>query len=245
MITGSFDTSLIRRLERIRTAFDEGILGEKSHEEHPGLARDSRENYIYFTLAPALNFQRRSEQLWRAAVTTHRDITTTFVFEPRQVCETSDDELRTALTKHALATRPVRHTDTWRKLCGTLTSRYGGDPRAFFEDCEWDVLQILEALKNNRQLFPVVSGPKMSSYWLFIISRFTDARLRNKQEISIIPDTHVRRASAYLGVVSDVAEHKTEKLADLWRIGLQGSGISPSELHGPLWLWSRAGFPEL
>jgi hypothetical protein len=113
------------------------------------------------------------------------------------------------------------------------------------EDREWDVLKVLETLKSDRKLFPVLAGPKMSNYWLFIVSRFTDAKLRNIQEISIIPDIHVRRASAYLGIVDDAAGYTTERLADVWRIGLQGSGMSPSQLHGPLWLWSRAGFPEL
>jgi len=244
-MTKPFEPSIISHLEKLRAAFEEGALGNKSHEEHPGLPKHSRENYLYFTLAPALNYQRRSEQLWRAAAATYSDPTTRFVYEPHLVCETSSDELRAALTTHALATRPIRHTDTWRRLCDTLVSRYSGDPRVFLEDREWDVLKVLETLKSDRKLFPVLAGPKMSNYWLFIVSRFTDAKLRNIQEISIIADIHVRRASAYLGIVDDAAGYTTERLADVWRIGLQGSGMSPSQLHGPLWLWSRAGFPEL
>jgi len=244
-MTGQFEPSMIAKLEEIRTAFRQGLLGKTSHEEHPGLPRDSRENYLYFMLAPALNYQRRSEQLWRAAARTHDDPVTSFVFEPSLVCEASEENLRTALTTHSLATRPARHTDTWKTLCNTLTSRYGSDPRAFLQECAWDIPKILDTLRIDRKSFPVIAGPKMSNYWLFILSRFTDAKFTNMHEVSIIPDIHVRRASVQLGVVADADLYSTEKLANVWRAGLQGSGILPSELHGPLWLWSRAGFPEV
>jgi len=244
-MTRPFEPSIISRLEKIKTAFEEGMLGNTSHEEHPGLPKHSRENYLYFTLAPALNFQRRSEQLWHAAATTYSDVATSFVFEPYLVCETSDTDLRAALTEHALATRPIRHTDTWRRLCGTLVSRYRADPRVFLEACEWDVPKVLGEIEVNKRLFPMIAGPKMSHYWLFILSRFTDAKFKNIQAISIIPDIHVRRATVYLGITDDAAVSPAERLASIWQLGLEGSGISPSQLHGPLWLWSRAGFPEL
>ncbi|MDT0348124.1 hypothetical protein [Pseudonocardia charpentierae] len=244
-VSSSFAPDLVDRIEKIRAAFEEGALGEKAHEKHPGLPLSSRENYLYFTLAPALNYQRQSHQLWRAAEKTFHDPATAFVYEPSLVGEVTDDELRRALTTHALATRPVRHTETWRRLCGTLAAHYHADPREFLASCDWDVVAILDGLKRDRKRFPVLSGPKMSNYWLFILSRYTDVKFENMHEVSIIPDIHVKRATERLGVVEDASLHTTEMIADIWRAGLRGTGIMPSQLHGPLWFWSRAGFPEL
>jgi hypothetical protein len=178
-------------------------------------------------------------------VSTYRDPVTRFVYDPSSVGVSSPDDLRDALTRHGLAIQPVRHTHVWSTLCDTLLTRYEGDPRVLLESCHWDVARILATLRADRVSLPVISGPKMSNYWLFILSRFTDATFTNPHEISIIPDIHVRRASVRLGVIGDPLAPTTEELADIWRAGLAGTRFSPSELHGPLWCWSRAGFPEL
>lgn len=34
-------------------------------------------------------------------------------------------------------------------------------------------------------------------------------------------------------------------VADTWEIVLKGTGLAPIDVHTPLWLWSRAGFPSL
>jgi len=60
-------TALIAFLRNLIAAYERGVLGDTTHEVHPHLPIGSRENYLYFTLAPAINFQRSSEALWRAA----------------------------------------------------------------------------------------------------------------------------------------------------------------------------------
>src|SRR5215472_2623913 len=83
-------------------AYHRGHLGGTQHEVHPGLAQESRENYLYFTLAPAINFQRPSEALWRAADRTYRDPATRFVFLPEETSRGRAEYL-SALAKYSLA----------------------------------------------------------------------------------------------------------------------------------------------
>jgi len=34
-------------------------------------------------------------------------------------------------------------------------------------------------------------------------------------------------------------------VAEAWETVLKGTGLAPIDVHTPLWLWSRAGFPSL
>lgn len=221
-----------------------GKLGGTTHEVFPDVAKSCRENYLYFTLAPALNFQRASEGLWRSALATYSDETTQFVFFPENV-RGGEERYRTALTRHGLALQPVKHTSIWYRLCSTLSERHGGDPRALLEYCDCDVPTIKEYLAENRRLFPYLSGPKLSNYWLYMLLSFTDVDLKHREEISIIPDVHVRKATVRLGLADVRAAEDPMYVAEIWRRVLGGSGLVPIDLHAPLWRWSRAAFPDI
>ncbi len=80
----------------------------------------------------------------------------------------------------------------------------------------------------------------MTNYWLFILSQYTDVKLKNMQEISIIPDTHVLQCSIRLGISKE--NNSSVEVAKAWKRILSGSGLSPVEMHPVLWNWSRAGF---
>src|SRR5215475_4186432 len=89
-------------LERLKSVYLLGKLGGTVHEVYPAEPSDSRESYLYFTLAPALNFQRSSEGLWKSALATYVDSTTKFVFFPENVDRGLDD-YRVALSFHRFA----------------------------------------------------------------------------------------------------------------------------------------------
>ena len=55
------------------------------HEVNPGLDTSSRENFLYFTLPPCLNFQRSSPAMWQAALKTWNDPKTNYLFYPEKV----------------------------------------------------------------------------------------------------------------------------------------------------------------
>lgn len=52
---------------------DWDIPQKYKHEINPWLDLWSRDNYLYFTLPVALNFQRSSPAMWRSALDTRND----------------------------------------------------------------------------------------------------------------------------------------------------------------------------
>ncbi len=230
-------------LQNLTLAYQRGDLGGTSHETHPGLPRGSRENYLYFTLAPAINFQRQSEALWRAADATYRDSATRFVFLPEET-RRGEAAYLSALSKYSLASFRQKHTSIWYRISQTLAEDYDTDPRALLAAFDYDVLSIRAELQRRRDRFPYLSGPKLANYWLYILTCFTDAPLKNRDSITIIPDTHVIRASVRLGVVP-VDTTDRNAVADAWRTVLKGTSFAPIDLHAPLWRWSRMGFPAI
>lgn len=235
------DDILLQRLRRLREHYLAGHFGGTVHEVYPDVPRSSRENYLYFTLAPALNYQRSSEALWRSALATYSDPETRFVFFPEN---TSQGELayRTALVKHGLALQPQRHTYIWFRISSALREDFESDPRILLSTASHDVVQIKRYIAANKKRYPYLSGPKLVNYWLYMLLSFTDVVLEERGSISIIPDVHVCRATVHLGLLSDVEAKQPELVAKTWQKLLAGSGLAPCDLHAPLWRWSRASF---
>jgi len=234
--------SILARAQKLAEHFRNGNIPRLAqHEVNPGLEPGSRENYLYFTLAPCLNFQRSSPALWRAANSTYQDSKTNFVFFPEKVMKVSDAELKAALVKHSLAVQTNKHPLIWRAITTSLHNHYSSDPREIIRAGDGDLLKILNLVQvEQKPLFPYLSGPKLSNYWLFILAHFTDVKLKNLNDLSIIPDTHIIKSSIKLGVVPDGASPLDVDLA--WRELLRGSELTPLELHSVLWNWSRNDF---
>ena len=78
----------------------------------------------------------------------------------------------------------------------------------------------------------------------YILSHYTDAKFKNMQEISIIPDTHVLQSSIKLGLTD--ATTSPLEVAAVWKELLKGGTLAPVEMHPVLWNWSRNNFvPEV
>lgn len=236
-------STLLSKLQALRAAYERGDFGGTVHEVHPDLAIDSRAHYLYFTLAPSLNFQRKSEALWRAADATYQDPDTRFVFFPENV-EMGKDAYLDALSKYSLATFREKHTDIWFTISTTLATGFDADPRVLLERAHYDVPAIKAMVRERKREFPYLSGPKLLNYWLYMLVSFTDAPLVNRAAISIIPDVHVMAASVYLGVVPEATDDR-ELVAEAWNRLLAGSDLTPIDLHGPLWRWARLGYPDV
>ncbi len=216
-----------------------------SHEVNPGHPKDSRENYLYFTLPPCLNFQRSSPAMWKAALATWEDPETNYLFYPEQVTATPIEKVRADLLKHKLGLQPNKHTEIWTKISQALHEHFANDPREILKAGEMDAQKILDVIQiTHKDRFPYLRGPKMANYWLYILSQYTDATFQNMSAISIIPDTHVAQCSVKLGLVSEGAG--PEEIAVAWEKLLEGSGLNPVDMHPVLWNWSRNGFePEV
>lgn len=234
--------SLLDKVRTLHAHYHAGDIPTLSqHEVNPGHPKDSRENYLYFTLAPCLNFQRSSPALWQSALKTWDDTATRYLFFPEQVVAAPLEKVRADLGKHKLGLQPNKHTEIWTRISRTLHDKYDSDPRKVLAAGGNDAARVLPYIqKEKRADFPFLSGPKMANYWLYILSQYTDMKLANMGAISIIPDTHVIQCSAQLGLTPANAD--TAAVAEAWRTLLDGSGLSPVELHPVLWNWSRNNF---
>lgn len=239
-------TDHLARVLKLHRLFHEGKIPTLvQHEVHPGLPRGSRENYLYFTLPPCLNFQRHSPALWAAALKTWEDPETNYLFFPEKTARKTRERLQKDLLKHRLALQPNKHTDIWQVVSRAFHAHFADDPRELLRAAEWDVVKIHQIIQQDkRREFPYISGPKMANYWLYILSRYTDVTLQHMREISIIPDTHVLQCSIRLGLTTPAMS--SVDVAGVWKELLSDAPVTPVEMHPVLWNWSRNHFqPEV
>lgn len=240
------DNTILKKIKKLYKLFHDGKIPTLAeHEVNPGFPKDSRENYLYFTLPPCLNFQRSSPAMWQSALKTYNDPETRYLFFPEEVVKRSRETIQKDLSKHKLSLQRNKHTDIWITISKSLNQFYNNDPRKLFKDTNWDVVNVHKLIQQDmKKNFPYLSGPKMSNYWLYILSYYTDAKFINMQEISIIPDTHVLQSTVKLGMSENQLDSITT--ANLWKELLNGSDIHPVEMHPVLWNWSRNNFkPEV
>jgi hypothetical protein len=236
----------LARVLRLHKLYQEGAIPTLAqHEVNPGLERGSRANYLYFTLPPSINFQRQSPAMWSAALKTWNDQETNYLFFPEKVAQTERVKVQKDLLKHKLALQRNKHTDIWIAVSKAFSQHFRSDPRVFFKNTNWDVVNILQVIQHDmRKDFPYISGPKMANYWIYILSQYTNAKFKNMKEISIIPDTHVLQCSVKLRIAKQ--DTTPIEVAALWKNLLYGSAVSPVEMHPVLWNWSRNNFkPEI
>lgn len=246
-IDNNFKNQTLKRIRYLVDAYNIGLLGGEIMPEdaNPGLETNCSENYIYFSLPMALNYQRNSYKLWEAALLTYQDIDTKCVFSPEDVVLMDEDLLRTKLLKYKLALQPNKHIQIWKSLCNTIQFKWGGDIRNLFQANDYDVLKIKAHMLHNKKDYPFLSGTKIMNYWLYVMSNYTDLELTNKKAISVAPDTHVIQATEKLGLmdyISPEERSKREAVAEIWEEVLSETEFTPIDIHTPLWLWSRSGF---
>lgn len=71
----------MEKVEKLLAMYENGDLGGEVMPEdaNPKLEKSSPENYLYFTLPMALNYQRNSYALWESALRTYEDVETGFL----------------------------------------------------------------------------------------------------------------------------------------------------------------------
>lgn len=144
-----------------------------------------------------------------------------------------------------------------RKVAGTNALAVGivkssrrGDVCGLIESVGLDIATLKNLVQSTRKSeFPYLSGPKIFNYWLYVMEVYTGIRWKSRELITIAPDTHILKASVRLGLCSaDVLKGSADNrqsVADAWAEALSGTGLAPIDIHTPLWLWSRAGFPPI
>lgn len=217
--------------------------GEKMPEdENPALPKGSLDNYLYFTLPMALNYQRNSYTLWEGAHKSFLDKDTKDMFNPKLVINMSEDELKYKMTKYKVALQPNKQPIIWRTLCSTFVNVYEGDLRRLFSENGYSVKRIKEYIINNKKNFPYLGGNKIMNYWLYVMEQYTDLKFVDRENITVAPDTHIIQASEKLGVITkqEMELSKVQEIvADRWAELLKGTKLCPIDIHTPLWLWNR------
>lgn len=226
------------------------IGGEVMPEDaNPKFQKDSLENYLYFTLPMALNYQRNSYTLWESALKTYKDEETKFVFSPKVCLEKSFEEVQYALTKYKVALQKQKQTEIWLALCNTFVEMFDGDIRKLFDKLDNDVNRIRDFIqKENKKKFPYLSGTKICNYWLYVIYQYTDRRYKNIECLTVAPDTHVCKATYRLGLITDEelnSSNVQQIVIERWQEVLKNTKYKQIDIHTPLWLWSRNGFKEI
>lgn len=241
----------ISAVYRLRDMHKQGVLGGEVMPEdaNPNLDPGSVENFHYFTLPMALNYQRNSYTLWQNAAKTYSDSSTVWVFSPKKVNAKGETLLRDALLKYRLALQPNKHINTWFKICGTLCTYFGGSITQLLEQCNWHIPDVLDCIQiTHKKGFPYLSGNKIGNYWLYVLDQYTSADFTGRHFLSVAPDTHVIQASIRLGIVdSNERDDPNVQMivSKAWKELLEGTDISPIDVHTPLWLWSQKGFPPI
>ena len=217
-------------------------------DSNPHFEKSSKENYHYFTLPMALNYQRNSYKLWESALLTYNDNETRFVFDIDEVLNHSEEEVRIALTKYKVALQQNKQTEIWIKLCKTIKEKFKGDIRNLLRVCEYDVNKIRNYIQvEHKKNFPYLSGNKLCNYWMFVLYQYTDIKFKNLQDLTVAPDTHVIKATRKLNLITEEELNKTDVqmiVIRRWNELLDGTEFKPIDIHTPLWLWGRKGLTE-
>lgn len=242
---------ILKQVDLLYKMWKGGNLGGEimPEDSNPHLDKASLENYLYFTLPMALNYQRNSYTLWEGALKTYNDKETKFVFNPKLCLEKSFEEVQNALTKYKVALQKNKQTEIWISLCETFVELFDGDIRKLFDLLDNDVNKIRDYIqKDNKKKFPYLSGTKLCNYWLFVIYQYTDKRYKNIEDLTVAPDTHVCKATFKLGLITEAELNSNNVqliVIERWNELLKDSNYCSIDIHTPLWLWSRGGFKEI
>lgn len=241
----------LNNVKKLIAMYKNGELGGEIMPEdaNPNLDKNSLENYLYFTLPMALNYQRNSYKLWESALKTYNDNETRFVFNPKLCLEKTFDEVQYALIKYKLALQKQKQTEIWISLCNTFMNLFNGDIRKLFDNLDNDVEKIRFFIqKENKKMFPYLSGTKICNYWLYVIYQYTDRNYKNIENLTVAPDTHVCKATHKLGLITDDEFNSNNVqliVINKWKDLFENTNYKPIDIHTPLWLWSRNGFKEI
>jgi hypothetical protein len=203
------------------------------------------------TLGMSLNYKRNAYTLWQSVAQTYQDESSRWVFQPVAAAKRDQKEVRRVLLHYRVALQPNRHPEIWQKVAqGIAQSSPRGNVAGLLESAQYDIASLKDLMQHQRKTsFPYLSGPKIFHYWLYVLESYAGVAWKSRELITIAPDTHILKASVQLGLCSPSvlqgSAKDREAVAHAWEAALLGSGLAPIDVHTPLWLWSRAGFPSL
>ncbi len=244
--------SVLARVHDLVAAHNESLLGGEVMPEDalvgvvpPPCLLDT------LTLGMSLNYRRNSHALWRSVASAFQDPDSRWVFTPALVLDRAPEDLARHLLEHRVALQPNRHPEIWRRVArGIADSSADGDVPGLLKSADMDIGKLKNIVQVQRKPeFPYLSGPKVFNYWLYVLEQYAEVEWTSRELITIAPDTHIIQATVRLGlcggdVLEGTAAHRAT-VAEKWADLLAGTALAPIDVHTPLWLWSRAGFPDV
>lgn len=239
------ENNIIKSVQRLIQAYNMGLLGGERMPEHenPNLKISSKENYMYFTLPMALNYQRDSYALWKCANKMYSEFPN--IFDSHMVCAMEPEEIKNILVRYKVALQPNKQPVIWSTLCRTIEQDFAGDIRNLFSAMEYKVSSIKDYIQGNKKKFPYLGGNKICNYWLYVMEQYTDVKFQDRENITVAPDTHVIQASTKLGLITEKEAQQAGAqtlVTERWERVLARTDIAPIDIHTPMWLWSRGKF---
>lgn len=211
-------------------------------DEKPDIFNNIEEKLFYFTLPMALNYQRDSYKLWENVYKLYQKDSKYFSID--FYIDKDLEEVQSILISSKVALQPNKHISTWMKICKTIKTNFWSI-EWLLEFCDYDFLKLKNVLqKEFKKWFPYISWPKIFNYWSYILIEYWWIKLKNRDYIEVAPDTHVKKWSVKLWLISweDIEKITSDEISKIWRDALSWAQISPIDIHSPLWFWSRNNF---
>lgn len=224
-----------------------------------GVEKGSLKHLLFITLTVAIDYMRDANQVWDSARRTYEDGSTQYLFDPVAIHKKGLTRVQRGLLQHGLARRPDRDAHTWHAIGVTLYKKWGGDPRRFLADCDWDAPEILRRLKVDSHLengackadFPYLRGDKIGPLWLRMLrDNVGIAELRHLEEVPIPVDRHIARATLTTGVIRGQIDGPLatiyEDIRQAWFMSVEGLTAGGRlmialDVDEPLWHLSKYG----
>lgn len=242
----------LENVQSIMKMHKDGLLGGEIMPEDVLIGVVTEDEMMnVLTLAMALNYQRNSYTLWESVVKAYQDPSTKWIFTPSLAANRNINILREALLLHRVGLQPNRHPEIWQRVAkGVVDSSEQGNVQGLIDSVKSDIAPLKAMMQGTRKSeFPYLSGPKIFNYWLYVLESYTNVSWKSRELITIAPDTHILKATVKLGLCTEEVLNggadDRKKVATAWEKALLGSGLAPIDIHTPLWLWSRAGFPTI
>lgn len=224
-----------------------------------GVTEGSLEHLLFVTLTVSIDYQRDAKTLWGNARKTFEDEETRYLFHPESVYKTPIGKIIADMQKYKLSKKTKKDATIWKTVATTFYTKWDGNPMNFLHNCDWDALEVLKRLKNDKHSsngktvhdFPYLRGNKIGPLWLRILAYIVGInRLKNLNKVPIPVDTHVARATFYLGIIKGNYKGQMSSLYEdirkVWfncvnGVLIKGREMIPLDLDEPLWNLSRKG----
>ena len=231
------------------TFHNEGILGEISMPEYIlpiGVTRGDLAHLHFITLTVSIDYMRDADALWKVSRQTFTDSQTHYLYNPRQVAETSFTKVLADMQRYHLSKKPEKDAKIWYDICQTLTRYFKGNVYELLQTGEFDARLILGLVRNPRYRFPYLKGNKIAPLWLRMLADSWQGHpIHALQHLPIPVDRHIAAATVMTGCLRGIEGVDWETIKDnvtqVWFKACEGTEFYPLQFDEALWHLSRRG----